>query len=58
MITPLTERDYIHVMDLEMAIFLALKAFSFPIAYNYYNLGTGTSVLQLVKAYEVAKKVP
>lgn len=52
-------RDYIHVMDLANGHLLALKAFSFPIAYNYYNLGTGqgTSVLQLVKAYEVANKV-
>ena len=45
-------RDYVHVSDLAIGHVLALKAFSFPLNYNYYNLGTGkgTSVLELVKA--------
>ncbi len=52
-------RDYVHVVDLALGHVLALKAFSFPISYNYYNLGTGrgTSVLELVKAYEEANNV-
>ncbi len=52
-------RDYIHVLDLAKGHLLALKAFNFPQSYNYYNLGTGkgTSVLELVKAYETANKV-
>lgn len=52
-------RDYVHVVDLANGHLLALKAFEFPKAYNYYNLGTGkgTSVFELIAAYEKANKV-
>lgn len=52
-------RDYVHVLDLALGHVRALKAFTFEPAYNYYNLGTGkgTSVLELVHAYEKANKV-
>lgn len=52
-------RDYVHVVDLAHGHLLALKAFSFDKAYNYYNLGTGkgTSVLELIHAYEKANKI-
>lgn len=52
-------RDYVHVSDLAVGHVLALKAFSFPLNYNYYNLGTGkgTSVLELVSAYEKANNL-
>lgn len=52
-------RDYVHVLDLAEGHVLALKAFSFPASYNYYNLGTGkgTSVLELVAAYEKANQI-
>ena len=52
-------RDYVHVSDLATGHLLALKAFSFPVKYNFYNLGTGsgTSVLELVNAYEKANNV-
>ena len=52
-------RDYVHVVDLAIGHLLALKAFTFDKAYNYYNLGTGcgTSVFELIHAYEKANKV-
>lgn len=52
-------RDYVHVLDLAEGHLLALKAFTFEPNYNYYNLGTGrgSSVLELVKAYEEANEV-
>ncbi|MFA5486038.1 MAG: UDP-glucose 4-epimerase GalE [Bacilli bacterium] len=52
-------RDYVHVVDLAKGHLLALKAFSFAPSYNYYNLGTGrgTSVLELIHAYEKANKI-
>lgn len=52
-------RDYVHVVDLAKGHLLALNAFKLDRAYNYYNLGTGhgTSVLELVKAYEKANKI-
>lgn len=52
-------RDYVHVVDLAIGHLLALKAFSLAPSYNYYNLGTGhgTSVFELIHAYEKANKV-
>lgn len=52
-------RDYVHVVDLANGHLLALKAFAFPQPYNFYNLGTGkgTSVFELIAAYEKANKV-
>lgn len=52
-------RDYVHVVDLARGHLLALQAFSFKEAYNFYNLGTGrgTSVLELIHAYEKANRV-
>ncbi|HZJ89790.1 MAG TPA: UDP-glucose 4-epimerase GalE [Bacilli bacterium] len=52
-------RDYVHVSDLAVGHVLALKAFNFPLNYNYYNLGTGkgTSVFELVRAYEKANNL-
>ena len=49
-------RDYIHVVDLAKGHLKALEAIS---GYNIYNLGTGkgTSVLELVKAFEEASGV-
>ena len=52
-------RDYIHVVDLAKAHVAAMKKFKDkPNAY-IYNLGTGkgTSVLELVKAFEKANKL-
>lgn len=59
-------RDYIHVTDLALGHIAALShLFTAPteqLGYQTYNLGTGngTSVLELVKAFEAAsgKKVP
>lgn len=55
-------RDYVHVVDLALGHVLALKALTFDKSYNYFNLGTGrgTSVLELITAYEKANnlKVP
>lgn len=52
-------RDYVHVVDLARGHLLALKAFTFEHGYNFYNLGTGrgTSVLELINAYEKANKI-
>lgn len=52
-------RDYVHVSDLAVGHVLALKAFIFPLNYNFYNLGTGkgTSVLELISAYEKANNL-
>jgi UDP-glucose 4-epimerase len=52
-------RDYVHVVDLARGHLLALQAFGFNEAYNFYNLGTGrgTSVLELIHAYEKANHV-
>lgn len=55
-------RDYIHVVDLALGHLAALKKFDDVKSVNIYNLGTGkgTSVLELVKAYEEANhlKIP
>lgn len=55
-------RDYIHVVDLALGHLAALKKFDDVKGVNIYNLGTGkgTSVLELVKAYEEANhlKIP
>jgi UDP-glucose 4-epimerase len=50
-------RDYIHVMDLAEGHVAALKHLSTGV--NIYNLGTGkgTSVLELVKAFEEANDI-
>ena len=52
-------RDYVHVVDLAKGHLLALQAFKFAPSYNYYNLGTGrgTSVFELIHAYEKANHV-
>lgn len=55
-------RDYIHVVDLAMGHLKALEKLSTNPGLVMYNLGTGegTSVLEIVKAFETAsdKKVP
>lgn len=52
-------RDYIHVVDLAEGHVAALKKLEENPGYVVYNLGTGkgTSVLELVKAYEEANNV-
>lgn len=52
-------RDYIHVVDLALGHIAALKKLVTNPGYVVYNLGTGkgTSVLQLVKAFEKASGV-
>lgn len=49
-------RDYIHVIDLARAHVAALEHLGGPDEYKVYNIGTGrgTSVLELVKAFETA----
>ena len=49
-------RDYIHVVDLARAHVAALEHLGDPDEYKVYNIGTGrgTSVLELVKAFETA----
>ena len=49
-------RDYIHVVDLAKAHVTALEHLGEPDEYRVYNIGTGrgTSVLELVKAFETA----
>lgn len=49
-------RDYIHVVDLARAHVAALEHLGEPDKYKVYNIGTGrgTSVLELVKAFETA----
>ena len=49
-------RDYIHVVDLAKAHVAALENLGRPNEYKVYNIGTGrgTSVLELVKAFERA----
>ena len=49
-------RDYIHVVDLARAHVAALEHLGEPDEYKVYNIGTGhgTSVLELVKAFEKA----
>mmetsp|Transcript_41891 Transcript_41891/g.64114 ORF Transcript_41891/g.64114 Transcript_41891/m.64114 type:complete len:89 (+) Transcript_41891:51-317(+) len=53
-------RDYIHVMDLAKGHTAALKKEDELKGYNVFNLGTGrgTSVLELVHAFEKASGVP
>lgn len=55
-------RDYIHVMDLAAGHVAALKKLKENTGVSVYNLGTGTgsSVLDVVKAFEKAcgKKIP
>lgn len=55
-------RDYIHVVDLAKAHIAALKKPAKANEYTYYNVGTGsgTSVLEMIKAFEQAsgKKIP
>lgn len=55
-------RDYIHVVDLADGHVASIKKFDEDFAYTAYNLGTGrgTSVLELVKAFEDANdlKIP
>ena len=52
-------RDYIHVEDLANAHLGALKALDSQSGIDYVNVGTGkgTSVLELVKAFEKANKI-
>ena len=52
-------RDYIHVVDLAEGHVASLKAFNETKGIKIYNLGTGkgTSVLELVKAFEEATEV-
>lgn len=52
-------RDYIHVVDLAHGHLLALESFNKVKGYDAINLGTGkgTSVLELVKAYEDANNI-
>ena len=52
-------RDYIHVLDLALGHVLALKKLEKGSGIVTYNLGTGkgTSVLEMVKAYEEATGV-
>lgn len=47
-------RDYIHIMDLARGHIAALDHIDTMKGFNTYNLGTGkgTSVLELVKAFE------
>ena len=49
-------RDYIHVVDLAKAHLAALEHPAKPDVYTYYNIGTGsgTSVLEMIKAFEQA----
>ena len=55
-------RDYIHVVDLAKAHLAALEHLDHPNEYKVYNIGTGkgTSVLEMVQAFEVAsgRKIP
>ena len=55
-------RDYIHVVDLAIGHLRAIEKLAEKPGYKVYNLGTGNgySVLQIVKAFEVAsgRKVP
>ena len=53
-------RDYIHVMDLASGHVAALKSLSPEGGVHIYNLGTGrgTSVLELVHAFEKVNGVP
>lgn len=52
-------RDYIHVVDLAKGHVCAVKKATSSKGVNIYNLGTGTgySVLDIVKAFEVANDV-
>ena len=52
-------RDYIHVVDLARGHVLALKKIEEKCGLKIYNLGTGkgTSVLEMIKAYEEATGV-
>ena len=52
-------RDYIHVVDLAIGHILSLENIDKLDNYSIFNLGTGkgTSVLELVKAYEEANSV-
>ena len=52
-------RDYIHVVDLALGHLAALEKLKTKPGYVIYNLGTGkgTSVLELVKAFEKASGV-
>ncbi|MBY6198092.1 UDP-glucose 4-epimerase GalE [Vibrio hangzhouensis] len=53
-------RDYIHVMDLADGHIAALKTLSGTAGLHIYNLGTGngSSVLDMVKAFEAASGQP
>jgi UDP-glucose 4-epimerase len=53
-------RDFIHVVDLARGHLAALNFLSEHPGYRIWNLGTGkgTSVLELVKAFEVAAAIP
>lgn len=52
-------RDYVHVVDLAYGHYLALKKLESKCGLVVYNLGTGkgTSVLEVIKAYEKATGV-
>jgi len=50
-------RDYIHVVDLANAHLKALQALSPKFGCRAHNIGTGHSVLEMVKAFEVASGV-
>lgn len=52
-------RDYIHVVDLAKGHLAALKKLQEDLKYEVYNLGTGkgTSVLEMINAFEVATKI-
>ncbi|XP_003744276.1 UDP-glucose 4-epimerase [Galendromus occidentalis] len=53
-------RDFIHVMDLASGHVAALKSLDKAVRFKCYNLGTGrgTSILQLIKAFEEVTKRP
>ena len=52
-------RDYIHVVDLALGHLAALKKLKLNPGFQVYNLGTGkgTSVLELVQAFEKANQM-
>lgn len=52
-------RDYIHVVDLAKAHLSAIEHLDHPNQYKAYNIGTGTgsSVLEVIKAFERASGV-
>jgi len=53
-------RDYVHVVDLALGHLQALNKIADKPGFTTYNLGTGTgySVLELVRAFEIATNLP